>query len=229
MASEYLKYIHRDVKPDPPPPPLTGKKKILNWLHYHKLLLVVIAVLVWVGGSIVWSYLGIGKVRPDYIVAYIGKDILPEECAASLPKALAGLGEDVNGDGQVVVELKQYAMERGAGGETSLYYTTAANTLLIADITEGDSFVFLVENPAEVQRAWQIFAAEDGGLPADDDYEAMDKVYQWVNCPVLTALDTEQETLSSLYIGRRGFYGDQGEGREADEAFYARLVEGAVR
>ncbi len=78
--------------------------------------------------------------------------------------------------------------------------------------------MFLVENPAEVQRAWQIFAAEDGGLPADDDYEAMDKVYPWVNCPVLTALDTDQETLGSLYIGRRGFYEDQGEGREADEA-----------
>ena len=35
MASEYLKWKYRDVKPDEPIR-LTRKEKALNWWHYHK-------------------------------------------------------------------------------------------------------------------------------------------------------------------------------------------------
>lgn len=41
MASEYLKWKARNEKPAPPPPPMTKKEKRLNWLHYHKLHLIV--------------------------------------------------------------------------------------------------------------------------------------------------------------------------------------------
>ena len=34
MASEYLKWKYRDVKPDEPSPELTGKEKLANWFHY---------------------------------------------------------------------------------------------------------------------------------------------------------------------------------------------------
>ena len=46
MASEYLKWKYRDVKPDAPLV-LTPKEKRANWWHYHKWTLlsgVVVAV-----------------------------------------------------------------------------------------------------------------------------------------------------------------------------------------
>lgn len=35
MASEYLKWKYRDVKPDEPPKPLTRKEKLANWFYYY--------------------------------------------------------------------------------------------------------------------------------------------------------------------------------------------------
>ena len=36
MASEYIKYQLRDVKPQEAPAPLTRKEKIKNWFDYYK-------------------------------------------------------------------------------------------------------------------------------------------------------------------------------------------------
>lgn len=226
MASEYLKWKARDEKPAPPPRPLTRKEKLLNWLHYHKLHLIAAAVLVWIGGSMLWNVLAIGQTKPDYIFAYIGRDSLPEESAAALETALSALGEDVNGDGKVVVELRQYATDRSGETETALYYNSAANTQLLADITAGDSYFFLAEDPQRVQRSYQIFANLDGTPPDDGDYEAMDKVFRLDELPALA----EPDGLFDLYLGRRCFYDETlASAQAANEAFWNILTEGAVK
>ena len=230
MASEYLRRKYQDVKPYEPPPPLTGRARAENWFHYHKWWLVAGAVLLAIVGSMVWNILGIGQVRPDYRFAYIGDSEMPEDQAAALSDALATLGEDVNGDGRVKVELRQYAMDRGGDAETAMYYGYAADVVLMADLTEAESYFFLVEDPAGVQLSYQIFANDDGTPPADSDYEAMDKVYRWSDCPVLAGLDADQEALSGLYIGRRCFYDEkQAQAQGANDALWAVITKGAVR
>lgn len=226
MASEYLKWKARDQKPSPPPRELTKKEKLQNWLHYHRLHLIAAAVLLWIAGSMLWNVLGIGQTRPDYVFAYIGRDSLPEEDAAAIETALSALGEDVNGDGKVVVELRQYATDRGGDLETALYYNSAANTRLLADITAGDSFFFLVEDPQSVQRSYQIFANLDGTPPADGDYDAMDKVFRLSELPALAKLDG----VSALYLGRRCFYDEHHSASQApNDAFWNVLTEGAIK
>lgn len=229
MASEYLRRKYQDVKPDEPPPPLTGKAWWANWFHYNKLWIVVWAVIISVVGSMIWNVLGIGQVRPDYIFAYIGSDRLPEDCAAALEAELASLGEDVNGDGRVAVELRQYATNRSGDMETAMYYNYAADVTLVADITAAESYFFIVENPLDVQISYQIFARDDGTPPEDSDFEADDKVFQWGNCPVLSGLAIDYEPLSGLYIGRRCFYEDQAKGQEANDALWQVITEGAQR
>lgn len=226
MASEYLKWKARDEKPAPPPKPLTKKEKALNWLHYHKLHLIAAAVVLWIALSMLWNVLGIGQTKPDYVFAYIGRDVLPEDQAAALESALSALGEDVNGDGKVVAELRQYATDRSGDVETTLYYNSAANTQLLVDITAGDSYFFLAEDPQSVQRSYQIFANLDGTPPADGDYEAADKVFRLGELPTLAELDG----LSELYLGRRCFYDEkQAAAQTTNEAFWNVLTEGAVK
>ena len=226
MASEYLKWKARDEKPAPPPPPMTKKEKALNWLHYHKLHLLAAAAILWIALSMLWNVLGIGQTRPDYVFAYIGRDVLPEEEAAALETALSALGEDVNGDGKVVAELRQYATDRSGDAETTLYYNSAANTRLLADITAGDSYFFLAEDPQSVQKSYQIFADPDGTPPADGDYDAADKVFRLGELPALA----EPEGLSDLYLGRRCFYDEkQAADQTANEAFWNVLTKGAVK
>lgn len=230
MASEYLKWKYRDVKPNAPPPPLTRKERLANWFHYNKLWLAVGAILLAILGSIVWSALGIGKIRPDYIFAYVGADPLPGDCAEALEQELAALGEDVNGDGRVTVELRQYAINRSGDAETAMYYNYAADVVLAADMTNAESYFFIVEDPAAVQLAYQIFARADGTTPERGDLEVDDKVFRWSDCPVLAGLDADQEALGELYIGRRCFYDEkQTASREACAALWQVITKGARR
>lgn len=228
MASKYLNWKFRDIKPDEPSPPLSGKKRLANWFHYHTWWLVVWAALLYIVGSTLWNALGIGQTGPDYIFAYIGSNELPEGCAASLEAELAALGEDVNGDGRVVVEFRQYATNRSGDMETAMYYNYAADVVLLADITNAESYFFLAEDAYSVQRAYQIFAQADGTPPEDGDDSVEGKVFRWGDCPVLSALAVDQETLKGLYLGRRCFYdASLAEGRETDAVLWEVITEGA--
>ena len=230
MASEYLKRKYQNIKPNEPSPPLTGKKWWANWFHYHKWWIVVWVVVLSVVGSMIWNALGIGRVKPDYTFAYIGGSELPEETAAALETELAVLGEDVNGDGRVMVELRQYAMNRSGDIETALYYNYASDVALVADITAAESYFFIVEDPVGVQSAYQIFAEADGTPPEENDPDVDDKVFRWRDCPILSGLGIDQEPLKGLYIGRRCFYDEkQGEGQEANDAFWGVITKGAQR
>lgn len=228
MASEYLKQKYQYIEPNKPSPPLVGKKWWANWFHYHKWWIVAGVVVLSIAGSMIWNALGIGRVKPDYIFAYIGGSELPEETATALETELAGLGRDVNGDGRVLVELRQYAMNRGGDIETALYYNYASEVVLIADITAAESYFFIVEDPLGVQTAYQIFAGADGTPPRDGDLAVDDKVFQWRGCPILSSLEVDQGSLKELYIGRRCFYDEkQGEGQEANDALWAVITKGA--
>lgn len=221
----------------------TKKEKLQNWLYYHNWWLVVGAVIIWAAGSMLWNVLGIGQVKPDYRVAYVGSVRLPDKTVEAVESALAAFGTDVNGDGRVAVELTQHISGNESNTE-NMMYGYASEVTVLADITEGESTFFLLENPVDFQLTFQVLAHPDGSMPAEDDFEALDKVYLWGNCPALAALDlgtyednyldiTEtgeiQDLLANLYLGRRYFY-DPGQQKnpEADNAFWLAITEGAT-
>ena len=170
MASEYLKWKYRDVKPDPPATQ-TAREKRSNWWYYHKWHVVLGAGLLAVALYLTARGVGLGQVEADYQVAYVGASALPEETAAALETALASLGTDCTGDGQVLVRLNQYVMGDGSG-EGALY-AYAGSTRLMADLEACDSYFFLLEDPAAFQKTYQVLCRLDGSLPeeTDQDYE----------------------------------------------------------
>ena len=219
----------------------TKKEKLQNWFYYNKWWLAVAALIVYVAGSMIWNALGIGQTKPDYRFAYLGSVRLPEESAQQLSQALASLGEDLNGDGQVVVELNQYITSNGASTE-DMNYAYAAQMSALADITEGLSTFFLMEDPESFQKNFQILAHLDGSFPDDADFSAGDKVYRWADCPALMGLElgtytdsyldiTEtgrlQDWMSGMYLGRRYFY-DESQQRypQGDQSMWEALTEG---
>ena len=220
----------------------TKKERFANWLYYHKWSLAACAVVIWVAGSMLWNILGIGQVKPDYRVAYVGSRRIPENSVAVLENALAAFGEDLNGDGQVAVALTQHITADPTSTD-NMMYGYAADMTVLADITEGQSTFFLLEDPVEFQLSFQILSHLDGSAPAEDDFEALDKVYRWADCPALAALElgtyedkyldlTEtgsvQDLLANLYVGRRYFYiAEQDVHPEANARFWQALTEGA--
>lgn len=201
MASEYYKWLARDVKPEEEKV-LTKQERRANWWYYYKYYVLVGAVLLGIGVSLICSYFGIGQTKPDYAIAYVGSASLSEEAAAALQARFAELGADENGDGEIYVAVNQY-VRHSTGDSDSYYYAQAAEAQLIADITDCDSYFFLLEDPEDFQESMHVLCNADGSLPGDEDFSAEGRAW-----PVseFAALEDLPEELRGLYLGRRGFW-----------------------
>lgn len=236
MASEYWKWKFKDVQPEEKRE-LTPQEKRRNWWHYHKWHVVTGAVLLAIPCGIAWNALH--QIRPDYQIAYVGENALPEDTVTALETELAALGEDLNGDGRVVVRLAQYASSSGVEAGAA----AAAEVRLMADIMERESYFFLLENPEQFQKAYRSLCRLDGTLPAEGDYSAEGTYLAWDDCPVLASLElgefsyplmgetvsgSSSELLSKLYIARRGFWTEESTPYpEGCEALWEKITEGA--
>ena len=242
MASEYLKWKFRDVQPEEKIE-LTKAEKRKNWWHYHKWHVIVGAVLVCVLGNVLYNMLGIGRVWPDYQIAYVGAAQLPDDTVAALEAALAGLAGDANGDGRVVVQLNQYTDGSRSDSADAAYYNMASSVRLMADITGQESYFFLLEDPKAFQLNYHALRRLDGTLPSDADRDWESCCLLWSDCPALSGLDlgnyadkmlnqrfdgTNQDLLSGLYIARRGFWTEETPiNADACDALWDVLTKGA--
>ena len=237
MASEYLKKKYKDVKPDVKRELIPAEKR-KNWWYYHKWFVVAGIVLLSILGSIVWNALH--QVKPDYQIAYVGGYALPDDTAAALEAGFAALGEDLNGDGSVVVQLVQYASSGGTDAQTLM----AAEVKLMADLTECESYFFLLEDPEKFQLNYGSMRKLDSSHPVEAGTSGEGEYLAWTQCPVLARMDLGEysyllmgetvsgssgELLSKLYIARRGFW----EGKtvpypEGCDALWEKITEGAV-
>lgn len=159
MASEYLKWKYRDVKPEKPAA-MTAAQRRKNWWHYHKWHVLIAAAVLVLAADWAWSVLT--RVHPDYQVAYAGSLPLAEEEQARWEARLAALGADCNGDGVVAVRLNQYPAVR-----EDAMYTAAANVKLLADLDARESYFFLLEDPESFQADYEVlqedwFPVENG-------------------------------------------------------------------
>lgn len=159
MASEYLKWKYRDVKPEKAVE-LTKQQRRRNWWHYHKWHVLIGGVLVLIAAD--WAWSALTQVHPDYQIAYVGTAPLDQEDAAAWEARLSAQGSDCNGDGNVVVQLNQYLTV-----QEDTMYTAAANVKLLADLDARESYFFLLEDPEQFQADYEIlkedwFPVENG-------------------------------------------------------------------
>lgn len=237
MASEYLKWKYKDVKPRGKTE-LTPAEKRKNWWHYHKWHVVVGAMLILGGASILWDALGIGRVKPDYQFAYVGTYTLPEDTISALEKGLAAFGADQNGDGTVNVSIRQYPLY-SVDAETVM----AVQIQLMADLTQYESCFFLLEDPERFQRDYHALCRLDGSLPEEGDGSAEGTYLLWEQCPALAGMDLGNysddlpgetvtgdsgELISGLALARRGSWGEKSAPYpEGCQALWVALTEGA--
>lgn len=238
MASEYLKWKFRDEKREEQRE-LTPEEKRKNWWHYHKWHVAIAVVLAGIGVNLVCHALGFGQTKPDYQVAYVGENALPDDTAAAIENVFAALGEDLNGDGLVTVRLNQYPT---TGADSGM--AVSSEVTLMGDLLECESYFFLLEDPASFQMAYRSLSLLDGSLPEEGDYSADGTYLPWENCPVLagaelgdysyqvlgeTVSGSSGELVSGLFLARRGFWTEKDAPYpEGCDALWNRLTEGAV-
>ena len=200
------------------------KKKISNWLYYNGWILALAAVLLVIFGSMIRTKIEAARLRCDYTVAYVGTEVLASDAVDALKAQFCALGTDVDGDGEVTVRLKQFIVSEESALEEDVAYGRAAEIALLSDISEGESYFFLVEHPEAFQQDFQLMANPDGSPSAQDDFGVWDKVYRWGDCP---ALDVPE--LDGLYLGRRCFVDPRMKSNSPEnQALWSRLTEDAT-
>lgn len=200
---------------------LTRTEKIKNWWHYRKWYVIVGVILLVVVCSLIGNALGLFTRSPDLQIAYVGKAALPQDTVSALENIFTSLAEDYNGDGEVIVIINQYISDSQTTDVETAYYQYASEITLMADISEGESYFFLMDEPQDFQQEYQILASPDGSCPSQADYSVTDKTILWSDCPILseaeagtytetaageTITGNNQEILAGLYLGRRCFY-----------------------
>ncbi|XCP86536.1 hypothetical protein ABXS75_07000 [Roseburia hominis] len=203
-----------------------------NWWHYYKWYVICGVIFLCILIDLAGNAFGWFKKSPDLQIAYIGEDRLPEDTVTALQNAFASLAGDYNGDGEVLIQVNQFVS--GSPEDTdadTASYRQASMMTLMGDINDCESYFFLMEDPDDVQREFQVLAMPDGSCPDEADYSTENKVMKWSACPLLLEMDlgdytttlvgqpeagSNQELLAPLYLGRRCFY-DERRSDHADE------------
>ena len=123
---------------------MNNRKRIENFWFYHKthLLIGLAAVLV-------LAYLGIQKLgteKPDYHIGLVRAEALPEAELEALNAAFTAAGTDVNGDGQVLVQIHTYYADLADASENAGVSNAEAVQALDADLIGAMSGIFLLED-----------------------------------------------------------------------------------
>ncbi len=204
--------------------PLTASQKAKNWWHYHKWYVIAGAFLLLAACSLAGNALGLFHPDPDLQIAYVGKTALPQDTISALQELFTTLAGDYNGDGKTTVQVNQYIRGGQAVSPEAAQYQYASEIALIGDISNCESYLFLLEDPQDFQQEYQLLAAPDGSCPGEADYSTQDKAIRWADCPLLSEAEmggctetaagedpagSSQELLKDLYLGRRCFYTDK--------------------
>jgi hypothetical protein len=209
MAGEYVRWLARDVKPLEKKE-LTPEEKRRNWWAYHKWHVVLAAAALILAANLVFDAVSNVRAAPDYTITYVGSEPLREGVAPALEKIIASLGEDLNGNGQVQVEVLEFLLREGEAA------TVFGDSLqLTLNIESGESVLYLLEDPALFAETYPILSSGE-----DAPY------YLCGDCPALAAL----EELRPIALARREIWeSEPGEQTLGALRLFEALTEGAEK
>lgn len=211
-----------------------NRKKIENWIYYNKWWVLICAFFALAAVDMLWQ--AVKQVKPDYQIACVTESALPEDTVNALQSALAELGQDLNGDGKVVVSIRTYPVLSQSTDPEAARIRAGNETKLVGDILQSASCFFLLDDPDNFQLRYHTLAMPDGSAPAEEDTEGLSKTVLWADCPVLSGLElgnykesvmgidfeeSNQSVLAGLYLGRRYYPNpDSVKNREAYDALW---------
>lgn len=194
MAGEYYRWLARNEQPEEKKE-MTPAEKRRNWWDYHKWHVVIAIVCLLLVGDVISDAVRNSRNQPDYKIAYVGQTGLPDDTREALEEAFAQLGEDLNGNGKVQVELTEYLLYDGTGVENPALQEESAergynaSMLLQLNVETVESMIFLLEEPEVFQANYPILTRVDGTRPDETPDSDVPLWYRWSDCPVLTDLE----------------------------------------
>ena len=170
-------------RPAAPEKPLTAqeqkKRSRANWWYYHWGIVAVAAVL---AVSVIYVAHGLlTTVDPDYTVAVVTAQPLPDEAVQSLQTALEAYADDTNGDGAVIVQVNNYTWSANAS-LTEQNQQMAGATQMNTDLANGESKIWILEDPDGFEQAYGALREKLG-----ENWKT--QLILWSQQPTLSKLD----------------------------------------
>lgn len=146
----------KDIKPEdvaPQDTPTVSKKdKFKNFVYYHKFAIIAVPLALIFA---IWAIVDLfATPKPDYVITVITENTLDSQFLDQLQSKLAAYGEDVNGDGKVLLYVNNYVIPADLENISSA--STGAMQLQ-ADLETGSCVLFLCENPQYIQTTYNVF------------------------------------------------------------------------
>ena len=145
-------------------PPVTPQGWFANFWYHHKW--VTLGILFGVIVLTVLSVQALTQVKPDYQICMAVEDYVPEALLDMVEEKLSAYGEDLNGDGKVVVSI-QY-LNVSMGKDDSLNATSNGHQSVVLHIAARDIMIF-----AFSPEYYELLMTN---MPADDDFEFFAKI-----------------------------------------------------
>ena len=183
LRQEYRVEVRAIPRPAASDKPLTEqeqkKRSRANWWYYHWGIVAVAAVLV---VSVIYVAHGLlTTVDPDYTVAVVTAESLPDEAVQNLQTALEAYADDANGDGSVVVQVNNYTWSANAS-LTDMNGQMAGATQMNTDLANSESKIWILEDPNGFEQAYGALSEKLG-----EDWQI--KLIPWDQQPTLSALN----------------------------------------
>lgn len=175
--------------------PFHHYRSFSHWFSYHWRAVVCVVLLVLVG--VYFRFLP-QEQDPDYVICWVGQQLLSEQQEQSLTQQVQAAGTDVNGDGEIIVRIDQYAitfgddnMEDDALADSYTYLTKLLNSIQTTSYR-----LYLMDDPEGFQRVTGILQYLDGTIPSENDN------YECANWEEM-CLPFESDALEEpVYLGR---------------------------
>ena len=118
------------------------KKKWDNFWYYYKYHVLAGAFILFC--IIIFVKDMRGKVSYDYTVAFLGEYGIAQEDSTKLQKWFEEHAEDLNGDGEVHMQIADYSMPSDDSETVDPHMVMASQTKLTVDMQEGTSMIYFV-------------------------------------------------------------------------------------
>ena len=183
LREEYGLEVQGIPRPAASETPLTEqeqkRRSRANWWYYHWGIVAVAAVLT---VSVVYVAHGLlTTVDPDYTVAVVTAESLPDEAVQSLQTALEAYADDKNSDGAVIVQVNNYTWSANAS-LTDMNGQMAGATQMNTDLANHESSLWVLEDPAGFEEAYGALSEQLGS-----DWQQ--KLIPWSEQPALASLE----------------------------------------
>ena len=120
-------------------------------------------------------------VDPDYTVAVVSAEALPDEAVHQLETQLARYAVDQNGDGAVIVQVNNYTWSANAA-LTDMNGQMAGATQMNTDLANHESALWILEDPSGFEQAYGALSENLGA-----DWQA--RLIPWSSQKALAGLD----------------------------------------